>query len=458
MSKSGRRTSLDRISRTNSVSDLIRTYSSSSELDKDKEQVAKKDNKVSFIKRIKTVGQGLARATVEVTVTGVRKPEETRGHNTSKSSQIEDVTVLEDMEKEDKTRKRGRSPSAESSNQAKDPRKMKMEEWQTYIEGRLDDLKHSVLGQFVIQQEQFSSIMQIEQDVLKLRGDCVERQADLLTKFAELSLAIEEQKEGMQNMKKEVVKMAAALKALDKEGGTDIVNMVQQMEAMKEDIENLKTTIATMEQLLTTQAADSRYTRGMYVVGIDKIKEYFDLQPKSHPSSAIKCLLYSAKCLGHYETIIPLDKGKPVPEAKSAMILFTSLQTKRDSEQYIKKFLLEQDIKGVVLRDIFPADKIQQSKDLNKKGAEMRQKGIIVRYRVINRNDSPVLQVLLMNNWKYEDYEEHMEEDWPATSPIGRRIEQKKKTGLETGAGQQDKDQLGSVIGNSKPQDRKINP
>jgi len=271
MLKSDKSNSLEKISRTSSVSELIRTYSSSSRTE-DKEPVTTKNSKVSLMKRIKTVGQGLARATLEVT--GVVKPEEHRGHNTSKSSKklditpessvIEDMTALENMEKEDRTRKRGRSPSADTPKQSKDPRKMKIEDWQIYIEGRLDDLKNSVLGQVVIQQQQFSTIIQLEQDVLKLRGDCVDRQADLLTKFGELSQAMEDQKEGMQKIKKEVVHMAAALKALDKEGGTDIVNAVQQMAAMQEDIENQKTTMATMEQFLTTQqATDSRYVRGM---------------------------------------------------------------------------------------------------------------------------------------------------------------------------------------------------
>ena len=72
----------------------------------------------------------------------------------------------------------------------------------------------------------------------------------------------------------------------------------------------------------------------------------------------------------------------------------------------LKKFFQHTNTRGVLLRDIFPSAKIQEAKNLTKIASTLKDKGEILKFRVVNKSDRPVLQVLpnIPNAKGYVDY------------------------------------------------------
>jgi hypothetical protein len=62
-------------------------------------------------------------------------------------------------------------------------------------------------------------------------------------------------------------------------------------------------------------------------------------------------------------------------DTKSAMIFFTSVQTKREAEVKIKKMLGQMAAKGVMVRDLFLAERKNEVRGPNKVGYKMKTAG-----------------------------------------------------------------------------------
>ncbi len=75
-----------------------------------------------------------------------------------------------------------------------------------------------------------------------------------------------------------------------------------------------------------------------------------------------------------------LEKHKHWSEVRSALIFCHSTQNKKDLEMALKKFFQHTNTRGVLLRDIFPSDKIQEAKDLTKIAATLKDKGEILKF------------------------------------------------------------------------------
>jgi len=157
--------------------------------------------------------------------------------------------------------------------------------------------------------------------------------------------------------------------------------------------------------------AGSRNMKGLYIAGLDTLKQVLNLHQDAHPVQVIKCLLYYCEVSSYYDSIIPLGRNKNWRDVNSALLFCTSVQTKKDTELAIKHYLQVNKVRGVLLRDIFPSDQIECAKELTKLGAELKEKGTIFKYRVINRADKPVLQILKRNSRIYTDYKSTTDEE-----------------------------------------------
>ena len=437
--------------RSSSVSELIKSYENS-DTPAAKVTVSKRqaDIKAYFSK----TGKELLRATGEVI--GLR-PRKSNTDTTSLSSQPSQAdqsfssttsdpqkdTVFMDTASElqpspqpldpknPRGQKRGPAPATSSVDNSPVKKESRIEP-APMMETQVQDLNTKVAALTQLNQHLLQKYTELETQMIKIRSDAVDDKADLMTTCHNLQAHLTRIDETLSVHDLLLSKHEKAFQMLDRDAGTNISGAVTQLTAVQEELANNKTMLATMEALmkgLKLSGNNNRNSRGLYIAGLDKIKAHFQLRPHTHPVEAVKTLLWYAKCFSQYKTIVPLEKHKHWSEVRSALIFCHSAQNKKDLEMALKKFFQHTNTKGVLLRDIFPSDKIQEAKDLTKIAATLKDKGEILKFRVVNKSDRPVLQVLpnIPNTKGYVDYkadETSSMDTGPATganaTPIGQ--------------------------------------
>ena len=112
-----------------------------------------------------------------------------------------------------------------------------------------------------------------------------------------------------------------------------------------------------------------------------------------------------------FERIIIIDKNARRQDANTAIVYLGSLQQKRQAEVNMRKELGKMRARGVMIRDLFPLERMEEVRTLNKKGFEMKTNSEVQRFRIINRREMLILQVLYNNAKGYKDVNPHNVED-----------------------------------------------
>ena len=170
-----------------------------------------------------------------------------------------------------------------------------------------------------------------------------------------------------------------------------------------------KNTLEIVEKALREQRAGenligpSRSSMGIYLVGIEALRQQICDRSDEDPIAVVKKMLYQANCFYFYDRIILGDKQKNRLDTRTALIYFRSMQNKKEAEVGIKRFLASLKAKGVMIRDIFPSERMKEVGGLNKCGFDMKNEGKISRFRIQNRRDVPILQGIYPGGSSYVD-------------------------------------------------------
>jgi len=209
--------------------------------------------------------------------------------------------------------------------------------------------------------------------------------------------------------------------------------------------------------------AVSNAEQGIYITGIDNIKRLFQLTGNWDPAMVIGELLLQCDRQiygGKDRIIIPVPKGKIRAEAKTGIVYFRSIQTKKEAAIMIKQLLSHRKARGIGLRDLFPQEKMEEVNQLNKMGNYLRLEKVISRYRVININNAPVIQVIYEDGKFYttmeqdkieeelkvmpQDDEVMEQEDSQQTSGSNEEQQQQQHTIAHSGGGARPKQTIGN--------------
>ena len=224
-------------------------------------------------------------------------------------------------------------------------------------------------------------------------------------RLEELGATAIEAKKASQDTAKKVEQLA-------KEFNSKLDSQMKQLHGKMEEAEayaaDNRATMAIIEKALKeTRAGDnlqgpSRSAMGVYLSGVDKLREIISERHDKDPVAVVKRMLRDSRCFYFYDRIMISDRQNRM-EAKTAMIYFRSLQNKKEAEVSIKRFLAHHQAKGVMIRDIFPSERMTEVGGLNKYGFDLKNEGTIDRFRIQNRRDVPILQGIYPGKTYYED-------------------------------------------------------
>ena len=423
-----RRNSLENITRSNSGSELIRTYSQTG-VNKNQEKIRKNQDIRKFFHK---TGKELVQAPAEVL--GIEKTRELRSSTSlpelnssvSLGGSLDSVfdkeepstqTIMDTTSPQSQrsSKKRPTMSATGESPQKKDQRVETAGETMERLERKIFEMEKGMQALMVIKETHTKELIEIQKAQMGFREDRIADKVEVDTSIRLLQGEVAQLTEKTSALEAEFEKHKKAISMLDKESGTNVVGALSIMNAMKEEVENQKTTIATMEALLKNMKGEKmqKSGKGIYIAGLDRLRAQLGLHDKTHPIQVCKTLLWYAfgNSLGQYESIRLLDRTKHWSQINTAMIYFYSPQNKKDAEIMFKQYFQKEKIQGVMIRDIFPQEKIQEAKDLAKKGAIMRENGKVMRYRVMNRNGEPILQVLYTGGRGYQDLKVHENEE-----------------------------------------------
>ena len=199
---------------------------------------------------------------------------------------------------------------------------------------------------------------------------------------------IDEDIKQMDNMVNEVARMVQDL--------SDPLNAaLGRLSIVESEANDLKNMLRIMQNAMEEMKGgenlpvNSRSGLGIYIAGLDNLKKEMKLHREEDPAEAIKMLLGAVTVYYFFDRIIITDKNAQMQDAKSAIVYFGSLQQKRQAEYNIRRELGKMRARGVMIRDLFPLERMEEVRELNKKGYDMKSSGEVMRYRIINRRDVP---------------------------------------------------------------------
>ena len=168
--------------------------------------------------------------------------------------------------------------------------------------------------------------------------------------------------------------------------------------------ETLKVIKDTLEEAKGEGLVDNRSSRSIYISGLTTLRDGLRMDPTTFPVNVVYTLLQYAGVRFTVNTVYIADRAaKRRQDARNAIIYCHSLQQKRMAEAALRRTLAKMKARGVTVRDAFPAEKMQEVRDLTRWAEGQRQTGNLLRHRLVNRKDRPVLQILREGQgWKDE--------------------------------------------------------
>ena len=150
-----------------------------------------------------------------------------------------------------------------------------------------------------------------------------------------------------------------------------------------------------------------------------------------HPNKIIQALLKETDMWTFFNHSYLADgKGKPRNEAKSMVVIFTSIQHKREATNRLIHYIKTNNIKNVGIRDCFNKQDMELIKKYKEKGKKSNK-----RWRILNINGKPILQTAAKGQRfeEVKDNQDHSTQDSvtqmqeQATQPQTKSMEQNPK-------------------------------
>lgn len=146
-----------------------------------------------------------------------------------------------------------------------------------------------------------------------------------------------------------------------------------------------------------------------YITGIPALRDSMAsfLGPRADPNDVLVQLLRevgAAPCIQRIQLLGPKGAREDRLRTRAAIIQLTSPYHKTTAMVRIKRLLTRHGLQQVVIEDCFPPSQKEEAMRLRAEGASLKEAGTINRFRVINRNGTPVLQVATTTRDRYSDY------------------------------------------------------
>ena len=173
--------------------------------------------------------------------------------------------------------------------------------------------------------------------------------------------------------------------------------MMSQWAMMKEQI-----------QLSNTQSkAQPEQDTALFLGGIQSLREFFNRPDSSDPAQIVRDLLVDIHLYCSLDkTYIADGQARTAGDrrqARAMILVMRSVQHKKEAIIRIKRYLSQFTIKNVTVSDIFPADQMDMVKKLSKYAQHKKTSGVILKYRVVNKNNRAVLQTQKNNRETFKD-------------------------------------------------------
>ena len=248
MTQRTRRNSLDNITRSNSVSELIRTYSQTG-VDKNQEKVKKNQDIRKFFHK---TGKDLVQATAEVL--GIERARKLRSSTSlpelnsslSLGGSLDSVFDKEytgtktDMDITSpkslrNSKKRPTMSATGESLQKKDQRVETSDEIMERLEQRILKMEKGMQALMVIKEAHTKELIEIQKAHMDFREDRIADKVEVDTSIRTLQGEIVQLTEKTSALEAEFDKHKKAIAMLDKEAGTDVMGALNVMNSMKEE-------------------------------------------------------------------------------------------------------------------------------------------------------------------------------------------------------------------------------
>jgi len=155
----------------------------------------------------------------------------------------------------------------------------------------------------------------------------------------------------------------------------------------------------------TTQKNDDN--AAFFLGGIHTLKEFYQ-SPNADPAQIARFLLTDLHMYCSMERCSIADsQARSTNDRRSAravIIVMRSAQHKREAIIRIKRYLGQHGIRNVTVNDIFPQGSIDRVKVLSKFAQKGKNEQKILKYRVINKEGAPTLQIMTSSNNRFHDF------------------------------------------------------
>ena len=166
----------------------------------------------------------------------------------------------------------------------------------------------------------------------------------------------------------------------------------------------------TMKEQIQTANFQSRalpeQDTALFLGGIHSLREFFN-KPDSDPAQIVRDLLVDLHLYCSLDkTYIADGQARTAGDrrqARAMILIMRSVQHKKEAIIRIKRYLSQYTIKNVTVSDIFPADQMDMVKKLSKYAQHKKNNGVIIKYRVVNKNNKAVLQTQKNNREQFKD-------------------------------------------------------
>jgi hypothetical protein len=154
------------------------------------------------------------------------------------------------------------------------------------------------------------------------------------------------------------------------------------------------TATATATPASGGQRSDPTYEATFLIHGVGQIREAWRMRPETDPRRAVAEVLKEVGCLCSVDRFFLADKkaeGDP-NKTNTIGIQLRSAYHKKDALIKTKQLLNDYQLTGIIVRDCFPPEVMEEAKRLHAEGLAMKKKGDTASFRVINIRGQPVLQ------------------------------------------------------------------
>ena len=231
--------------------------------------------------------------------------------------------------------------------------------------------------------------------------------------------------QGLNEAKKTASELDGRLMTAESKIGTlaaasdKIANKVeQQNQAIKEL--NKQFNMITLKDANTPEGQGSHTTQDREVgattsafllIGLTSIKKFLDIPADSDPVETVGRILDENHLYASLDKVIPADLKTAKYRSKSniAIVYMRNEFMKKEALISLKNMANRNRsyLGDVVIKDSFHPTKIQEMRELTKQGMALKENKQISKYRIINKNGEPVLQVSADPKGRYTDYKEN---------------------------------------------------